>query len=104
MSKGPAAGHIDNVMQENRKFPPPAEFAKRARIGSLEEYQRLYARARDHRDEFWREQAYAELHWFRPFDTVVRGRPDQSLLQLPRRSLDEGAGRTDRADLGGRTG
>ncbi|MFN9341590.1 MAG: acetate--CoA ligase [Planctomycetota bacterium] len=81
MSKGPAAGHIDaghndaaghidNVMRENRKFPPPAEFAKRARIGSLEEYQRLYARARDHRDEFWREQAYAELHWFRPFDTV----------------------------------
>ncbi|MFN9881137.1 MAG: hypothetical protein ACK557_21910, partial [Planctomycetota bacterium] len=71
MSKGPAAGHIDaghndaaghidNVMRENRKFPPPAEFAKRARIGSLEEYQRLYARARDHRDEFWREQAYAE--------------------------------------------
>jgi acetyl-CoA synthetase len=70
MSQGASSGHIDNVMQENRKFPPAVEFSRRARIGTMDEYHRLYARARDHRDEFWRELAYAELHWFKPFDTV----------------------------------
>ncbi|MFM7739951.1 MAG: hypothetical protein ACKO9H_11155, partial [Planctomycetota bacterium] len=62
MSQGASSGHIDNVMQENRKFPPAVEFSRRARIGTMDEYHRLYARARDHRDEFWRELAYAELH------------------------------------------
>ena len=36
-----ASGQIDTVMHETRVFPPPAEFAARARIKSLAEYQAI---------------------------------------------------------------
>ncbi|MEZ6094531.1 MAG: acetate--CoA ligase [Pirellulaceae bacterium] len=61
---------IDNVMHENRRFPPPAEFSERARISSQEQYQDMYDRARNDRDGFWKEIAEQELHWFEPFHTV----------------------------------
>ena len=32
-------GKVSSVMQEDRVFPPSAEFARQARISSLEEYQ-----------------------------------------------------------------
>ncbi len=38
-------GHVDSVMTEQRVFPPSADFASRARIKSLAEYESLYARA-----------------------------------------------------------
>ena len=44
-STGGAGGKVASVMQEDRVFPPPAAFSARARIGSLEEYRRLYAAA-----------------------------------------------------------
>ena len=37
-----AAGRVASVMQESRVFPPPAEFSRRARIGSLDDYRRIY--------------------------------------------------------------
>tara|TARA_B100001750_G_scaffold229389_1_gene224735 strand:- start:411 stop:2357 length:1947 start_codon:yes stop_codon:yes gene_type:complete len=60
---------IESVSHESRVFPPPAEFADQARIGSLEEYERLYRRSLEEPDEFWREQAQ-QLSWFEPFDQV----------------------------------
>jgi len=40
-----ASDPILNVMHEERRFPPPAEFAARARIGSLAAYEALDAKA-----------------------------------------------------------
>ena len=62
---------IDHVMHEERLFRPSAEFSSKAVIGSMDEYQRLYDRAKDDPDGFWREIATNELHWFRPFQTVL---------------------------------
>ena len=39
-----ATGQIDHIMKEERLFPPPAEFAAKARIGSMEEYEKLCRR------------------------------------------------------------
>ncbi|MEX0711952.1 MAG: acetate--CoA ligase, partial [Pirellulales bacterium] len=69
MSKS-KSGQIDTVMQEARLFPPPAEFAAKARIGSIDEYEKLWKRADDDVEGFWGELA-AELHWFKPYDKVL---------------------------------
>ncbi|HHK41331.1 MAG TPA: acetyl-coenzyme A synthetase, partial [Planctomycetaceae bacterium] len=68
---GPAGGQIDSVMQEARVFPPPPEFAARARIGSMEEYEALYERAKNDPESFWGDYAREELHWFEPFTKVL---------------------------------
>ena len=65
------AGQIDNVMKEERIFPPPAEFAAKARIGSMEAYQKLYRQAADDLEGFWGGLAQ-ELHWFEPFKKVLQ--------------------------------
>ncbi len=66
-----AGGPIDTVMQENRLFPPSAEFASKARIKSLEEYQSLWDRAAADLPAFWAELAREELHWFEPFGEAL---------------------------------
>jgi len=68
------AGRVASVMQEDRVFPPPAAFSSRARIGSLEEYRRLYDAARSAPEAFWDERARA-LPWMRPYDRVLDWRP-----------------------------
>jgi len=66
-----AAGvNIDSILQENRVFPPPAEFSAKAHIKSLEEYERLYAEAAADPEAFWGEIA-KELHWFQPWSKVL---------------------------------
>jgi acetyl-CoA synthetase len=62
---------IDTVMKEKRLFSPPKEFAKRARIKSLEEYQALWDEAAADPPKFWAELARNELHWFKPFDQAL---------------------------------
>lgn len=66
------AGQIDNVLHEERLFPPPADFSKHAGIGSMDDYQRLYDAAKNDPDQFWSDIANAEMHWFKPFDTVTQ--------------------------------
>ena len=66
-----ASGQIDTVMHETRVFPPPAEFAARARIKSLAEYQALWDKAAADPAKFWAEAAREELHWFRPFTQAL---------------------------------
>ncbi len=61
---------IESVLSESRVFPPPPEFAQNARIGSFEEYERLYAEAEAEPEAFWAKQA-EELIWFRKWDTVL---------------------------------
>ena len=63
-------GQIVNVMKEDRLFPPPAEFAAKARIKSMEQYEALWKEAAGDIEGFWGKLA-CELHWFKPFDKVL---------------------------------
>ena len=62
--------NIESALQENRRFPPPPDFAARARLRSPEvEAMRRHA-ARDHVG-FWGELARHALHWHRPFTVTL---------------------------------
>ena len=61
---------IDSVLQEQRKFEPPSEFAQRAYIKSLEEYERIYKESIEEPEKFWGRVA-RELYWFKPWDKVL---------------------------------
>lgn len=65
------SGQIDTVMIEDRLFPPSEEFASKCAIGSMEAYQTLYDEAKANPEAFWDKLAKAELHWFKPYDTVL---------------------------------
>jgi acetyl-CoA synthetase len=66
-----AEGHdIESVLSEARKFPPPAEFSRRAAIKSLEEYDAICRRAEQDPEKFWGECG-DELSWFKPYDKVL---------------------------------
>jgi len=71
-------GQLDVVMREERLFPPPKEFSARARIGSLEAYEKMWSDAAADIETFWGRLA-EELHWFKKFDkTLVWKEPDAS--------------------------
>ncbi|HMO15764.1 MAG TPA: acetate--CoA ligase [Pirellulaceae bacterium] len=62
---------IDNVMHESRKFEPPIEFVRQARISGLQAYENLYREAAADFEKFWSGMARTELHWFRDFDATL---------------------------------
>ncbi|HUO61270.1 MAG TPA: AMP-binding protein, partial [Candidatus Acidoferrales bacterium] len=62
--------NIDSILQENRVFPPSAEFAASAHIKSLEDYERIYKESIEDPEKFWGSIA-KELHWFKPWDKVL---------------------------------
>ena len=64
------ATNIDSILQEQRKFEPPAEFSKHAHIKSLAEYERIYSESIDDPEKFWASIA-RELHWFKKWDKVL---------------------------------
>ncbi len=66
-----SSGQISTVMQEGRKFPPSAEFTAKARIKTIEEYQKLWEEAKSDPEGFWGKIAKEELHWFKPFTKVL---------------------------------
>ena len=108
------SGQIDTVMQEKRLFPPPKEFAQRARIKSLEEYQELWDEAAADPPKFWADLARDELHWFEPFEQAARlegavrpmvcRRQDQCFVQLPRPQSGGRLGQPHGHSLGRRAG
>jgi acetyl-CoA synthetase len=61
---------IESVLNEARRFPPPAEFSRKAWIKSAAEYEELCSRAERDPDGFWGECAKA-LSWFVPFERVL---------------------------------
>lgn len=61
---------IESVLNEDRIFPPPADFAAKAHIKSFEEYERIYAEAAADVPAFWAKQAES-LDWFKKWDTVL---------------------------------
>jgi acetyl-CoA synthetase len=64
--------NMESLLRENRVFPPPAEFAGKARITSLEQYETLYRRSIEQPEAFWAAAA-GELEWFAPWDKVQTG-------------------------------
>jgi acetyl-CoA synthetase len=62
--------NLDSILREHRVFPPPAEFAAKAHVGSLAAYKELYARSVKDPEAFWAEIA-KELHWFKPWTKVL---------------------------------
>jgi acetyl-CoA synthetase len=57
---------IEALYGENRKFPPPADFAARANVQD----DALYRQGEDDYVAFWEEQARA-LDWFEPWHTAL---------------------------------
>jgi acetyl-CoA synthetase len=62
--------HFDSILREDRVFPPLEDFAQKARLGSLRDYQALYARSIEDPQSFWAEVA-AELPWFKRWQRVL---------------------------------
>ena len=48
-----SGGRLDTVMQEDRLFPPPQQFAAQARIDSLAAYDEMWREAAGDIDGFW---------------------------------------------------
>jgi acetyl-CoA synthetase len=67
----PNAGQIVNVMKEDRLFPPSREFSQKAKISSLEQYEKLWKEAAGDIEGFWGKLG-CELHWFKPYDKVLQ--------------------------------
>lgn len=65
-----ASQDLDSILRENRVFAPPAEFARKAHIKSLAEYEALYKKSIEDPEAFWAGIA-GELHWFKPWDKVL---------------------------------
>jgi acetyl-CoA synthetase len=63
---------FQSLMREDRVFPPLAEFAAKAWIGSEAEYERMYARSVEDPEGFWGDAA-GELEWFKKWDQVLDG-------------------------------
>ncbi|HEY9479614.1 MAG TPA: AMP-binding protein, partial [Gemmatimonadaceae bacterium] len=61
---------IDVLLQEDRKFPPPEEFARSADVSSSE----IYDRAARDPEAFWAAQA-GELEWSKPWSKVLDWNP-----------------------------
>ncbi|MEY4040325.1 MAG: hypothetical protein RLZZ52_1193, partial [Actinomycetota bacterium] len=60
------SNNIDNLMHEDRRFPPSAEFVAHA-IGTAD----LYTESAQDRLGFWDSQAKELLHWHKPFTRVL---------------------------------
>ena len=61
---------IDSVLHEQRKFECPPEFAQKAHLKSLAEYDVLYKESVEQPETFWG-RAAEELHWFKKWDKVL---------------------------------
>ncbi|MCI0638932.1 MAG: acetate--CoA ligase [Gemmataceae bacterium] len=66
----PAPANITSVLKETRKFAPPKDFAAKAHVQSLADYEKLWQRAHDDPEKFWAEQAES-LSWFKKWDKVL---------------------------------
>src|ERR1700712_1124648 len=69
----PSVGtNFESLLRENRVFQPPAEFAAKAHVSSLAQYEEMYRRSVERPEEFWAEAA-GELDWFQKWTSVLDG-------------------------------
>jgi len=62
---------INNILEENRTFPPSKEFSKSALIKNKKDLFDLREKARKNPIEFWDSYAKTEIDWFQPYETVL---------------------------------
>ncbi len=62
---------ISVLMEEQRVFPPPPEFSKKAHIKSMAEYEEIYRRSVEDPEGFWAEMAEKNITWFKKWDKVL---------------------------------
>src|SRR2546421_5760406 len=67
MSEQAAGQDIETLFLEQRRYPPPAEFARQAN-GQPDIYEKG-------REEFWREEGERRVSWFKPFGDVYEWNP-----------------------------
>src|SRR5689334_2396887 len=65
-----SSGAIESTLQEQRMFPPPAEFSATAHVKSMEEYRKLHRESLEDPEKFWGGLA-GKLHWFKKWDKVL---------------------------------
>src|SRR5579859_7055507 len=68
-----SSGQIDALLQEDRRYPPTAEFKAQANWNDPG----IYARAEADPEAFWAEQAQA-IDWFKPWDQVLDWQPPEA--------------------------
>ena len=61
---------IQSSLQETRRFNPPEQFQRQARVQSMDEYRQIWQRSIDDPETFWAEQA-DELRWQKRWDKVL---------------------------------
>jgi acetyl-CoA synthetase len=61
---------IETLLNEQRTFPPPEAFRRRAHVRDAQ----VYERARADREGYWAEWA-RQLEWIRPWDRVLEWKP-----------------------------
>ena len=66
----PLEGRLDDLLREDRAFPPPEAFRESAHVAD----DRPRESAESDPDAYWERWA-GELHWFRRWDTVLRWEP-----------------------------
>jgi acetyl-CoA synthetase len=64
--------NLSSTLRENRVFPPPAEFASKAHIKNLDQYEALYRHSVEDPEGFWGNAA-ADIEWFAPWSKVLDG-------------------------------
>ena len=65
------SNEISSMLKEERMFSPSSEFAAKARVSSLAEYERLYKESVENPEKFWGDAAREELSWAKPFSKVM---------------------------------
>jgi acetyl-CoA synthetase len=63
-------GALSALLTEDRRFPPPEDFATNAVVSDPG----IYERAKSDREAYWEEWA-RELDWFEPWHTVLDWKP-----------------------------
>ena len=63
--------NIESILQEDRMFPPSAEFSQNATVKSAEELASLRQQAKDDHEGFWANMAKQELTWQTPFTQTL---------------------------------
>ena len=61
---------IDVLLQEHRKFPPPASFREQAHVNTPG----IYDRASADYEAYWADEA-AQLEWIKPWKKVLEWKP-----------------------------
>jgi acetyl-CoA synthetase len=61
-----SSGTLDTLLVEERRYPPPPDFAASANVADPA----VYDRAREDPEAFWAEAA-SELEWFKPWNKVL---------------------------------